>query len=266
MTPILHALRSFNFLPLFLTLTLIFRKWVSDESSFPVSIPATWRGVITAAVGSVYGLEMALSNGATFLSALGTAGALAVAGGLADGLLTAVFNHGNAPAWAKLIVMVFDAEAGSAKKFGGGSKGKGHPLVGSEPEPPKAETQVLRAAAPTSDRMRLAMRLTPFVSVLLLVGCCLFLSGCSAFLKSVVPGDLQKNFDCVTTGAIKSEPIEQIEAECLPGQIATIADIILLLAHSADPNVAAKARAILVDAQQKGKLPERFSFQPPVCK
>jgi hypothetical protein len=53
------------------------------------------------------------------------------------------------------------------------------------------------------------------------------LAGCAAFWASAIPGDLQKNEECVAS-QIEGGDLDPvtIEAACLPGQLATIVQII----------------------------------------
>lgn len=95
-----------NYLGAFVLITLLLRKYTSDTSKFPVTIPPNWRQVVTAFAGLAYGVlnqRLAGQNwGFAILSGLSVAGT----SGFFDGLLNAVFDHDTAPQWAKALVFV----------------------------------------------------------------------------------------------------------------------------------------------------------------
>jgi hypothetical protein len=105
---LLSALGSHNYLAVFVLLTLYVRKATGPDSKIPLEISATWRPVLSAAAGLVYGVLSARTAGTDWANAVVGGVLLAGSSGFLDGLLTAIFNHGVAPAWAKALVGIFD--------------------------------------------------------------------------------------------------------------------------------------------------------------
>ncbi len=121
MTPleqIVSLVQAGHWLPVILLATMIVRKWVSADSKFPVSIPKTWQPTITAAGGLVYGLELAIQAGRPIGGALLDMAVAAGTGGFLDGILVAIFDHDNAPVWARSIVFIFDDLTGQTPVSG----------------------------------------------------------------------------------------------------------------------------------------------------
>jgi uncharacterized membrane protein YedE/YeeE len=121
MTPleqIVSLVQAGHWLPVILLTTMIVRKWVSSDSKFPISIPKTWQPTITAAGGLVYGLELAIQQGQPIGAALLGMAVAAGAGGFLDGILVAIFDHDNAPVWARSIVFIFDDLTGQTPVSG----------------------------------------------------------------------------------------------------------------------------------------------------
>ena len=121
MTPleqIVSLVQAGHWLPVILLATMIVRKWVSADSKFPVSIPKTWQPTITAAGGLVYGLELAIQAGRHIGGALLDMAVAAGTGGFLDGILVAIFDHDNAPVWARSIVFIFDDLTGQTPVSG----------------------------------------------------------------------------------------------------------------------------------------------------
>jgi hypothetical protein len=121
MTPleqIVSLVAAGHWLPVILLATMIVRKWVSADSKFPVTIPKTWQPTITAAGGLVYGLELAIQQGQPMGTALLGMAAAAGTGGFLDGVLVAIFDHDNAPVWARSIVFIFDDLTGQTPVSG----------------------------------------------------------------------------------------------------------------------------------------------------
>lgn len=110
---ILAALASHNYLGLFLLLTLYARKLTSADSKFPLSISPTWRPIVSAAAGLVYGVLASVQAGMSWGNAALGGAVAAGASGFLDGVLMAIFSHDNAPAWAKAIVFLFDDITGA---------------------------------------------------------------------------------------------------------------------------------------------------------
>ena len=137
LTDLIALLSGHNWLGLIALLTLLARKWCSADSKFPITIPPTWQPTVTAAGGLVYGLVSSLQQGQSWGEALLSMAITAGAGGFLDGLLTAIFDHDNAPVWARSIVFIFD------DLTGGGSTPKGAAAdrirrKSSRPPPPNA--------------------------------------------------------------------------------------------------------------------------------
>jgi hypothetical protein len=105
---LLTAVKSKSYLPLFGIALLYIRKLLSPDSKFPITIPARWLGVVSAFVGLVYGFVASLQAGSSIATALLACTVLAATSGFFDGLLTAIFNHDDAPKWAKALVLLVD--------------------------------------------------------------------------------------------------------------------------------------------------------------
>jgi hypothetical protein len=121
MTPleqIAALVQAGHWLPVILLVTMVVRKWVSADSKFPVSVPKTWQLTVTAVGGLGYGLELAIQAGSPIGSALLDMAVAAGAGGFLDGMLVAIFDHDNAPVWARSIVFVFDDLTGQTPVHG----------------------------------------------------------------------------------------------------------------------------------------------------
>jgi hypothetical protein len=114
---------SHGWLPLIMLVTLYARKLLSPASGFPVTIPGGPKmlPIVTAAGGLIYGFEQSVQAGQGV--AVAALGAVLAAGstGFLDSVLTAIFDHDNAPAWARALVFVFD----DLTKGGGGTPGSG---------------------------------------------------------------------------------------------------------------------------------------------
>lgn len=79
-------------------------------------------------------------------------------------------------------------------------------------------------------------------------------AGCSSFMASPVPSDLQKDGDCVAAQLLAgvTDPVA-IETACLPGQLQSVADLIDYLLRG---NFG-KAHPELVPAMQKAAAEAR---------
>jgi len=110
---------SHAWLPLIMFVTLYLRKILSPASGFPITIPPKWLPTVSAVAGLVYGVELSRSSGQSWeVAILGAVVGFGSAGAL-DGVMTAIFDHDNAPAWFRAIVFVFD----DVTKGGGGGAG-----------------------------------------------------------------------------------------------------------------------------------------------
>ena len=138
LSQILTALDGRHYLALTILVTVYLRKLASPTSKFPLNIPTTWLSTVSAFGGLVYGFEVSLQDGVPVGTAVLTAVALAASTGFFDGLLTAIFAHGQAPAWARAIVGVFDDVAGpSSSGTGSFAAPNGSPKT-DPPKPPAA--------------------------------------------------------------------------------------------------------------------------------
>lgn len=116
-----------SWLLLIALVTLYVRKILSPASGFPLNVKPRWLPVVTAGGAMVSGFITELQAGQPIGTALIGVAILGGAGGFGDALLTAIFDHDNAPAWARAIVFVFDDITGGgpggtpAKRLRGGS-------------------------------------------------------------------------------------------------------------------------------------------------
>src|ERR1019366_6133912 len=106
---ILKDLGSHQYVALAVLLAAYVRRLCASDSKFPISLPAAWQPVATAAVGACYGGLVAYQGGlsvdAALLSTVMAAGAM----GLADMILVAIFaDPTKAPAWARAIAFIVD--------------------------------------------------------------------------------------------------------------------------------------------------------------
>ena len=99
---------SHGWLPLIMLATLYVRKILSPASGFPLTIPPKVLPIVSALGGLVYGFEQSLATGQKWDVALLGMAIAAGGTGFLDSILTAIFDHDNAPAWARAIVFVFD--------------------------------------------------------------------------------------------------------------------------------------------------------------
>jgi hypothetical protein len=116
LSDLLALVQSQHWLALILLATLVVRKWTGPDSKFPIVISPRWQPTVTAAGGLVYGFVSALQQGQSIGTALIVMAVSAGAGGFLDGTLTAIFDHDNAPKWAKAIVFIFDDLTGTTPK------------------------------------------------------------------------------------------------------------------------------------------------------
>lgn len=116
LSDLLALIQSQHWLGLILFATLIVRKWTGPDSKFPIVIDPRWQPTVTAAGGLVYGFVAALQQGQPIGTALLVMAVSAGTGGFVDGTLIAIFDHDNAPKWAKAIVFIFDDLTGAPPK------------------------------------------------------------------------------------------------------------------------------------------------------
>jgi hypothetical protein len=123
-TDLISLLEGKHWLALIMLCILVVRKWTGPDSKFPITIPAPWQPTVTAAGGLVYGLVGALQAGSTPGQAVLAMAIAAGAGGFLDGLLVAIFDHDNAPVWARSIVFIFDDLTGGTSTKAAGERVK----------------------------------------------------------------------------------------------------------------------------------------------
>lgn len=170
LTDLIALLSSHNWLGLIALVTLLLRKWTTADSKFPITIPPTWQPTVTAAGGLAYGLVTALQQGESWGTALLSMAIAAGTGGFLDGLLTAIFDHDNAPVWARSIVFIFD------DLTGGGPPPKGAALerikkLSSRPPPPPNAGRVGLARLVSRTAMILVVMVGGEVAITALVDC-----------------------------------------------------------------------------------------------
>lgn len=242
MTPLeqlLALLKTRDWLPLVLLVTMIVRKWLSGESKFPVTIPKTWQPTVTAAGGLVYGAMLAIQGGQPIGLALLDMAAAAGAGGFLDGILVAIFDHDNAPVWARSIVFVFDDLTGRTPQHGAAAERVAKsihppplpPVSTTLPSRPVSITQKPSEPPPKSTRTRAwgAFETFPiFASIMLLmagIG-----NACSS--KSVgpsTPADIGGVVACVIADATAGRaPFDCVEQY---GPV-LVNDVVPMLRHS----------------------------------
>jgi hypothetical protein len=230
LSDLLALIKSGHYLPLIAILTLYARKLASPASGFPVLIPQRWLGTVTAAGGLLYGFVFQLSTGSTVVMALLPALAAAGAGGFFDGLLTAIFNHDNAPKWARALVFVFDdATTG------------GVPPVTKPADPPAPPP-----SAPITPPV--ATRIGMFAAVLLIVST----TDCAGGTINVppnVPPDVAGAIACVISDLIAQKPLDN----CIAQYGQTLIDDALIIALDSKALAAEHPEAIKYGAQLSHK-------------
>ena len=113
--PPLSVLTSGNYLAIFLLITFYVRKLTSPESKFPITLPPRWAPAVSALAGLAYGVLASVNVGATWQEAALAGAGSAVASGLLDGLLVAIFgSSAGAPGWARGLVLAVDDAARSS--------------------------------------------------------------------------------------------------------------------------------------------------------
>ena len=138
LTDLIALLSGHNWLGLIALLTLLARKWSSPDSRFPITIPPTWQATVTASGGLAYGLVSALQQGQSWGAALLSMAIAAGTGGFLDGLLTAIFDHDNAPVWSRSIVFIFDDLTGGGPTPTGAAAVRIKKMSTRPPPPPGA--------------------------------------------------------------------------------------------------------------------------------
>src|ERR1700687_2629842 len=99
LTDLLAALGAHNYLAVFVLVALYLRKVTGPDSKLPIEIAPAWRSMISAAAALCYGVLASRQAGTDWANAV-LGGVLAAGStGFLDGLLTAIFSHGNAPGW-----------------------------------------------------------------------------------------------------------------------------------------------------------------------
>lgn len=134
---LIDAILHMKWLPLAIIVIGYLTRLLTDESKFPVSVPARWRPVVVVVLGQLYGCLMLAENGATWKTVVVTGLVTSfVTMGLFDLLVKAVFN-GQPPWWVDVLALIFPSnptkpvDTNAAKKV---SKNDAE----TEPPPPSA--------------------------------------------------------------------------------------------------------------------------------
>jgi hypothetical protein len=124
------------------------RKVLSPASGFPVTVSPRWLPIVSALGGLALGAVDGLQTGQRWPSVLLGAAIGAGSTGFADSLLTAIFDHDNAPKWARALVFVFDDITGhgapkarltGGEAFGAPNVVKVEPIAAPPPVAPPAD-------------------------------------------------------------------------------------------------------------------------------
>lgn len=122
---LLQLITSRAWLPLAIFATIWLRHMLSDRSKLPITIPATWLPTVSAGMGLLVAVLVAVQAGAPVATAVLGAFVAAATSGFFDGVLAAIFGDpARAPAWARWLVALADG-------FGTGGKGS----AGDAPKP-----------------------------------------------------------------------------------------------------------------------------------
>jgi hypothetical protein len=232
-----------HWLGLILLLTVLVRKWTGPDSKFPVFIAPTWQPTVTAAGGLVYGLVSSLQSGAAPLDATLAMLSAAGAGGFFDGFLMAIFNHDNAPKWARWIVGIFD----DVTTTGGATGATGAPtgVTGATGVSLKLPTTVIKR------EWGVAKISSCFVFMVALFG--VSTAGCLP-PGSSLPTDVGGAVSCVIADLIAGSNID----DCInKWGLALVTDAVQILTHSQSfasdhPDQAAKLPAMRQVLKMKG--------------
>jgi hypothetical protein len=250
LTDLIALIHSGHWLPLIALATLIARKWTSPDSKFPITIPPTWQPTVTAAGGLVYGLVSALQTGQSVGMALVGMAIAAGSGGFLDGVLTAIFDHDNAPVWARSIVFIFDDLTGKGPPPAPKSAAAVRIAKSIHPPPPPVATRVDWQPMMTGQRTKT----TEWARALLWVASCVFcltvvgrdIVACNKPLTPPpnTPADVEGALSCVTAALLTGGG--NIDACVLKYGPALVADVIQTLLHS----VFAKGHPELIPTMQ----------------
>lgn len=245
-TDIVAALGSHSYLALFVFAALYVRKLSSPDSKFPLAIAPQWRPVVSAAAGLLYGALVAKQAGASWGTVALGAAVAAGAGGFLDGILTAIWNHNDAPAWARAIVFLFDDITGAgtppqappgppmlpkppAIRFGL----KAHPtllkelpkmpkpLIGASPVPESLPPPTLKLSSLPALWLASALVFGTSVVVALFVAC-----NPSKPLPPQTGGDVQAEINCVEQKLFAGDTVISSLAQCVGGDIKIATDIV----------------------------------------
>lgn len=238
--------KSQHWLPLIAFLSLYARKLASPQSGFPISIAPQWLPSVSAAGGLVYGFVSALQQGAPIEQDIFDALTAAASTGFFDGILTAIFAHASAPAWARTLVGVFDSVAGTGGGSGGAKLSDGHVAA--------TAFGVRESAKPAPSSPRLGWRGRHWAAIAL-AGASLLLLDCKPgqTFPANVPQDFSADVDCVNKqiSAGVTDPV-QIGFTCVVPAITTVIDIIKDLRTQAPPaQFNAKHSPAVLDALDK---------------
>jgi hypothetical protein len=204
-TQLVSALCAHRYLFAFVLLAAYARRLTAPDSRFPVTVPDAWRPAVTTLLGVAYGVLATLQAGGSWKSAILGGIVSAAAAGFADMLLVAIFvDPARAPGWARALAFLFDDLKGSSP---GGGRGPAAPPDAK----PGSNGPALRRTTLAAGVMVAATMAT----------------ACTSAPPPKVPTDLANDYVCVEGDPPRGiSSLAQIEADCSPGQIATVVDIV----------------------------------------
>lgn len=104
---LIAAIVTMKWLPLAIIVIGYLTRLLTDESKFPISVPARWRPVVVVVLGQLYGCLMLVQEGSTWKSVVVTGLVTSfVTMGLFDLLVKAIFN-GQPPWWIDILALIF---------------------------------------------------------------------------------------------------------------------------------------------------------------
>jgi hypothetical protein len=267
---LIALLSAHSWLPVIALATLYLRKILSPASGFPITVPPRWLPVVSSTGALASGLVSSLQAGEGAGAAILDMTIMAAGGGFLDGLMTAIFDHDNAPAWARALVFVFDdlSGGGSGGKRAAGGPAFGHPKAttpfnpiiaeAAKPTPPPAaarrflSSKEIRAAHLARGRLVPWLVVTAFASFLITILAC---------LPPQFPGDLAAEISCVENQYAAGErDVGKIALACTGQEEAIVLDIIEMITKGkADPKWAAAHPDLVAEMgstlKMKGRAP-----------
>jgi hypothetical protein len=257
LTDLLSLVQSKHWLGLIAFAVLMVRKWTGPDSKFPVTIPATWAPTVTAAGGLAYGLVSALQTGQSLGMAALSMALAAGTGGFLDGMLVAIFNHDNAPVWARTLVFIFDdLTGGSAKPHTAAADRVLRSVRPGALTPPTGVVIGSKPPPPAASRGKVGFTMKPLMFILTLLialptaGLIAATTACTG--KPIVvppnaPTDVENAISCVTGALLSGGDLTACITQYGP---ALVADALQILIHSTfgkeHPELLPKMQAKLV--------------------